>query len=128
MEEYFDLSISATISSVSNELSNSYNTYIETLNHAQYRFYFGHKSILYTDKMREFEKNNYEYPLQKEHQMVDALMLGKLEEAKGHYQEIINQASKCSYYSMYQVLLRMSLAISSVCNRMEKKLSLCFCI
>jgi len=120
MNEYFELSISATISSVSDELSNIYYTYMDTLNNSQYRFYFGHRSILYEDELKELEEKDYEYPVQKEQQMIDSLMLGKIKDAKFHYEEIINETLNYSYYSMNQVLLRMSLAMSKVFNRMEK--------
>lgn len=126
MEQYFELSISATISSISDELSNIYYTYIETLNYSKYRFYYGHKSIIYANEIRELEEKEYEYPIQIECQMVDALMLGKIENAKNYYQEIIEQASSYSYDSMYQVILRISLAISTVFKTMEKNYNCIF--
>lgn len=126
MEQYFELSISATISSITDKLSNICYTYIETLKYSQYRFYYGHKSIIQANEFKELEQKEYEYPIQTEHQIIDALMLGKIEEAKNYYQEIINQALSYSYDSMYQVILRISLAISTVFKKMEKNYNCIF--
>lgn len=120
MLQYFDVSLSAIISPIADDISYLYDTYNTTIKYSQYRFYFGHRCILYAEDMQKLEANDYEYPHKKEQQMVDAIMLGKLQNAIQLYEEIINEALNYSYYSMYQTLSRISLAISTVFDRIEK--------
>jgi YesN/AraC family two-component response regulator len=118
--DYFSISISVIVSNTEEEPDKLYSMYEnieETLS----------KSIFYGEAyhkfLSEFEVKtdyHYEYPDQKEKQLMESLMLGKADEAKKIYQDIITQTYQYPIIIYKMAISRLIFAIDNVVRIIKK--------
>ncbi|HEY5583163.1 MAG TPA: helix-turn-helix domain-containing protein [Ruminiclostridium sp.] len=117
---YLNFSISISISSISQDISDLNTKYDEALEASQYRVYSGSNSILmYQDIMVKHSKL-FSYPIQKENKFIEALMLGNMEVVQTIFNDILATTTSYSYNSFSLTLLRLTTAIHIALDNFEK--------
>jgi two-component system, response regulator YesN len=115
-----DMSVSISVSTISKDLSDLNKKYNEALETSQYRVYSGCNSILTYHDIIEKHSKTFSYPIQKENMLIDALMLGNIEEVQYIFNEILDITKNYSYKSFILTLTRMATAIQIAVDNFEK--------
>lgn len=114
------ISLSIIVSSTGKTLNDAKHLYDEAVNASDYRLFYGHNCIIYSNSVKELQSKDYTYPLQSEKLLIDALMLGKIVESKRLYSELIQSTNGYSYNIFHTNILRLAIAINSVIDSIEK--------
>lgn len=120
VEKHLGISLSAAVSSPCDSINNISNLYENTLNASRYRLFKGYNYIIYEESINEVKPEEYNYPIQKEHLLTDALMLEKIDDVKKLYLEIINSAINHSYDAVNLAILHLTLAISTATSTLNR--------
>ncbi len=87
--KYFELSFSVSVSSSGNGIESLHQLYKQTLETSQYRMFKGIGCIIFEDDINPISAKEYNYPINKEKLLIDALMACKIEEVRNIYDEIV---------------------------------------
>ena len=117
---HLEMSVSAIISSTDESITSLPKLYSEALHASYYRLYYGYKSIIFTKVINSFSLYDYSYPLQKEKTLVEALMLGKLDEMKSNFNDIMQNAVKYPYTTFHMSINHLTFAINTAIDTIEK--------
>lgn len=104
-QSYLHLSLTAIISARFRWDEGIQEVYQEAVHAAGHRLVYGHKSIIDVETMGEDTSDIFIYPSQKGQAFSEALLSGKVEEAKIRYADIISQAVATNNYSTIQLTL-----------------------
>lgn|GEM_PF-1540168 len=111
-QAYYNYSISAAYGTPDTNIMDISATY-ETINHSlNYRLVYGYNCIIDSVKEISERTNDFTYNIKLEKQFTDSILLGKLEDIKCFYNEIMGHALTCSYNVINYVILRLAVAIS----------------
>ncbi|QGQ99858.1 AraC family transcriptional regulator [Paenibacillus psychroresistens] len=91
---YLNVSISITISDIEDNIGQIASSYRQVMEASLYRLYNGRECIISANEVLNFPAIEYVYPIQKEKQLVENLMVGKMDEALTIYNEIIHETIK----------------------------------
>lgn len=118
--KYLEISLSITISTAGDTIKDVFQLYGECLQASLYRTFYGHRCIIYAEKIKNLKSDEYSYPMQKEKLLIEALLLGKTEEVKKIYSEIIIGASKHQYTVFQSAISHLARAINTAIDCMQK--------
>jgi two-component system response regulator YesN len=85
------LSVSIAASEICSGLESLHELYGQALKASQHRFFFGHGCVVFAEEISALPSTGYQYPVQKEKLLIDALMENKIEEVKRVYREIVDE-------------------------------------
>jgi two-component system, response regulator YesN len=117
---HLKFSISFFICSSVSKVNNLHLLYAEALETSRYRLFYGYGCIIFSSQINDLLIKEYLYPIDKEHQLVEALMLGKIDMVIKMYLEIIESINNHSYSVFYSTILRVALAINTSIEIIEK--------
>lgn len=120
VEKNIKMSLSAVISPSGYTFSDIALLYTEARQASNYRMFYGYKCIIQSEELKALNTKDYVYPIGKERMLLDALMLGKLEEAERLLDEILNSAKDYTYNVMNLLLLRLTSSIVNSFESMER--------
>jgi len=120
VEKHLSISISAVISTTGESLSSLNKLYNEVQQASYYRLYYGYKSIIFASIINTFSLSDYSYPLQKEKLLIEALMLGKSDNMKSVFDDIMKNAIKYPYTTFHLTITHLAFAINSAIDTIEK--------
>lgn len=112
--EYLKESLSAVISSIGETIGSVDTLYKQALEASFHKLFYGHNCIIYSKNIMDLKKKQYIYPENKEKQLVEELMLGRIEEAKKLLVEIIDDAAEYPYMSYNLAISHLTFSINSV--------------
>ncbi len=124
IREHLQLSFTSVITPRGNMSADLKLLYEQALIYVQHRIFLGRCSIIHVDEIAASINQNYIYPIEKEKELIDALMTGKADNAKSLYLEIINQTLNCTYNTFNLTILRLLTAINIAVDSLEKDLNL----
>lgn len=96
--------------------------YLKAVQASNYRFTKGPDSLLWADETFTREPDAYVYPIEGEKRLCNALKEGRQAEAWQHYKAISAEASSFTYSVAQSVVLRLSLAVGTTIELMERGL------
>ncbi|HBM79540.1 MAG TPA: hypothetical protein DD426_01655 [Clostridiaceae bacterium] len=111
--ESLKISITAVVSDTGDTINSSERLYKQSLEAFFYRLIFGHKSIIHTNDISEYNKKQYIYPENKERKLINELRLGRTVEAKNIIKDIIRDVAEYSYMSYNLAISHLTFALSS---------------
>lgn len=114
------ISVSVTISSIGNSIQAVAQLYNEAIENSFYRLFYGHNSIIDETIVSKANSNQYIYPENKEKQLIEDLMLGKIENAKYLLKEILCLNAEYQYTSYFLAVSHLSFTISNTLNIIQK--------
>ena len=89
-----------------------------------YKLFYENQSIIYYSDIEPRMEHKYSYKLAKEKLFIDSLIIGKKEEAIRIYNEIIEEASMCTYDSFKIAIHHIIFSIDVALKEINKTYSL----
>jgi AraC-like DNA-binding protein len=120
VRNYYDISISALVSKPETDSDKLYDLFEqlkETLNRS---IFLGTGYLVFVADMEVKSDSHYEYPEQREKQFFENLMLGRVEEAKKSYEEIITETYQYPIIIYNMVINRLVFVIDKVVSTLQK--------
>jgi len=117
---HLKLSVTAVFSPRGERLSELGALYRACREAAAYRVFAGWGAVLYAEETAKREEIAYRYPAQKEEQMTDAMMLGRMEEVRSLCLSILDSTAGSSYRNLHLTMFRLFFAIHMVADTLEK--------
>lgn len=120
VEIYQKMSLSASVSSVGYSIVDANFNYKEALENSRYLLFANYKGIVYAKEVEIHKNNEYIYSVEKEKLLIHEIVLGKLDEAKKNYGDMVNQLTDCSINSYNTTILRLALALNTAIENFER--------
>jgi AraC-like DNA-binding protein len=95
--QYFELSLTAGIGSIEDDIRGIYYSYRNAFNATNYRLIYGEKSILEYIEIVKANQVNYQYPYEIEKNIINALKSAEKEKADKALAVFLNEISQYSY-------------------------------
>lgn len=102
INDYFQISVSMTISEKIVEFKELQNTLSMLKEGAKNRFFYGQGCVMFYDDVKKRSKTKYAYQVHKDRDIISSLITGKNEKAKDMYLEVVNELKK-STYAAFQI-------------------------
>ncbi|MEN6316602.1 MAG: AraC family transcriptional regulator [Clostridiaceae bacterium] len=119
VEKNIKLSLSAVISPSGYTFSDIGLLYTEVKQASNCRLFYGHKCIIHTEDLKMLYNKEYVHPYAKEKLLLDALMLGKIEQAEKLLEEILYSVNGYTYKAINSLLLRLTFSIINTFESVE---------
>ncbi|MNI14768.1 HTH-type transcriptional regulator YesS [compost metagenome] len=120
IKAHLKLSVSATVSPGVESIEQFVPVYKQVSEASLHRLFKGHGSILFAEDVLLMKTKEYEFPVHKEKQLVDCLMMGKINEAKKSYAEIVNETADYSYTASQLAISHLAVTINNVIHTLTK--------
>jgi two-component system response regulator YesN len=122
--KHLKLSVSLTVSPAEESVFQMGDMYKQVVKASFHRLFYGHGCILFSNTISDLKSKEYEFPIQKEKQLIDYMMTGKANEAKKIYSEIISETSEYPFTVVQLAISHLTLTISNVLNTIKRNNSL----
>lgn len=109
---HLSLSVTFCVGYVITDITHLSSLYEDVKKAMAYRFYRGHGSVMFAADMESLDSLDYIYPVSKEKQLLDALMLGKAAKCAELFDEIVSGVRPYSCPTALATLRRLALAIN----------------
>jgi two-component system response regulator YesN len=120
VRQHLKLSVTAVFSPPGARLSELAEMYSISQEAASYRVFAGWESLLFAEQTAQMEMVSFRYPIQKEEQLTDALMLGRMEEVRNLCLSILEATEGSSYRNLHLTVFRLFFSINMVADTLEK--------
>lgn len=120
IKKLLDIELSAAISTTATSLEEASHLYYEVLETSNSFIFQGHGCIIHSGILDYSAVHEYSYPLNREKQLIDALMTEKSAEVKKHFIDIIDGLKDCSRNTLHLTLMRLSIAVNMAVDSIEK--------
>ena len=120
VNDYFNISFTLMISSMDKRADQLKVLYHQITEASMHRILYDKGSIIFADQLNKKLASEYEYPVSKEKQLVEALMTGKIKESEEIYQIIISNLRDypISIYNM--VISRLVVTLNNAVGLLKK--------
>ena len=116
VEHCINVSLTITVSGIENSPEGINILYRQVLEASLHRLFYGHGALIYAEKIEEFNDKEYIYPMQKEKQLVEALLSRKNSEAKRIYDEIVDDAAEYPFSVINLALSHLIFTVNNTVN------------
>lgn len=120
VSDYYDISISVLVSSPEADSDRLYSLFEQVEETLARSIFFGPEYVVFAAEMEVKSVSHYEYPEQKEKQLLENLMSGKAAEAKKNYEEIITETYQYPIIIYNMVISQLVFAIDKVISTLKK--------
>ena len=120
VNRYFGISLSVIVSKAVEEPQSIYDQYENVMEALARRIFYGTGYLIFLSELKLKNDCQYEYPDQREKQLVENLMLGKALEARKIYEEIISETDQYPILIYNMVISRIVFAIGRVSAVLKK--------
>ncbi|CAH1223864.1 HTH-type transcriptional activator RhaR [Paenibacillus auburnensis] len=119
--DYLKISLTLTYSHIDRNAVQLHQLYKQVREASNHRLFYGHGCIISAQSISALQANTYHYPTEKEKRLTDALMCGKIEEAKEHFSTIIREAESYPFHTVQLAVSRLSVTIKEIINTVQKR-------
>lgn len=120
VKQYFTISLTAIISPAGSGVGSLNHLYNQVIEASFHRLFRCPGCIIYSEQIENMKEAVYTYPVQKEKQLIEELMLGKYESVKVIFKEIIEDTSEYSYRVFKLAISRLALSIDNALHTIQK--------
>lgn len=117
---YLKLSVTLSVSGKGEGIASVNALYDSALEASYYRLFEGTGAVIQTNEVEAKKARNYDYPVSKEKQLTEELMLGRMPQVKQLFAEIIDDATNYSYMSFQLAVTRLSFALQNTLRAMNQ--------
>lgn len=117
---YFNITLSLILSSDGKKPEQLMTLYRQVTEAVLHRVFFPKGSFIDAKNINTREANEYEYPLSKEKQLVEALMAGKITEAKEHFLFITEELQDYPISIFNMATARLVVTLNNTVNTLKK--------
>ncbi len=114
------LSVSITVSPVEKLVDQITSLFKQVTEASDHRLFRGHGSIIMSEQIMGLKSKVYEFPVNKQKQLVDSMMTGKIEDAKNIYVDIIYDTADYPFTVIQLAISQLTLTINQVLHALKK--------
>lgn len=122
--KHLEISISITVGPIQKSVLGLSQNYHQTVEASLYRLFYGYGSLIYYENIKNLKQNGYEYPFQKEKQLICSIMAGKTVETEQIYDDIISSTFEYSISVFNLAISRLAFTVNDTVNTIYKNNSL----
>ncbi len=111
-----NISVSITVSTIDKSVMQLGELYKLMTEASLHKIYKGYSSIIYLSEILLLEQNVYTYPINKEKNLIDALMSNKIDKAKQIYNDILQETSNYPIYAGNLAITHLIFAVNNTIN------------
>ncbi|OAS20436.1 hypothetical protein A8708_17805 [Paenibacillus oryzisoli] len=123
-EQFLSISLSASISRTGDSLVEVSDLYTEALQQLKYKFTDGYRCMLHSRQHRPQALTPYIHPVGLENNMLETIKLGKAEESKKWFNEIVRAVDPPSYIVYNMLFNQLAFSLSTTALGMDKNASI----
>ncbi len=120
IQDHMKLSVSITVSPATKPLNQITSLYKQVTEASYHRLFRGFGCIIMSEEIMNMKSVVYEFPLNKQKQLVDSMMTGKIEEAKKIYTDIVNETAEYPFTVVQLAISQLTLTINNVLQALRK--------
>jgi AraC-like DNA-binding protein len=117
--KYFNMTFTMMISSIDIKADQLSFLYHQVMEASMHRVFYEQGTTIFADWCNQKQASEYEYPLAKEKQLVEALMSGKMEEVKDIYQYIISELNEYPISIFNMVIAKLVVTLNKTISMMR---------
>ncbi|GAB2701307.1 helix-turn-helix domain-containing protein [Paenibacillus thermoaerophilus] len=117
---YIKLSVSIAVSGAGGDARSVNRLYGQAEEALFHRLFFGHGCLLYADRIEPLKAKPYVYPISKEKQLIEELMLGRIGEVCRLFRDIVEETAGYSYMSFHLAVSHLAFAVNSAVSVIRK--------
>ncbi len=123
VSQYLKLSITISTSMIGQDIQSIHGLCLQAVEASFSRVFRGPGSIIDSEMVELKKSKPYEYPLDKERQLIDELYLGRMPVVKELFSEIIRDTENYSYISFQLAVSHLSFALQNAIRKIGRRLS-----
>ncbi|WP_168735993.1 AraC family transcriptional regulator [Cohnella fermenti] len=120
VEEHLRIGVTIAYSEPDNQVLHLHAVFKKVKEASQYRMLKGHRSIIRAQDVLVAPTKDYAYPEEREKKLIEAMMSGKLEEARVQYEQIVGEASRYPIVVLQSVISHLILKLVSIMRIMQR--------
>jgi two-component system response regulator YesN len=120
VEDYIKVSVSIAVSATGDDARSVSRLYGQATEALFHRLFFGHGCLIYAEQIEALKTKPYIYPISKEKQLIEELMLGRIAEVQRLFQEIVEETAVYSYMSYHLAISHLAFAVNSAVSTIQK--------
>jgi YesN/AraC family two-component response regulator len=120
VEDYIKVSVSIAVSATGDDARSVSRLYGQATEALFHRLFFGHGCLIYAEQIEALKTKPYIYPISKEKQLIEELMLGRIAEVQRLFQEIVEETAGYSYMSYHLAISHLAFAVNSAVSTIQK--------
>jgi two-component system response regulator YesN len=118
--DYIKVSVSIAVSSMGEETGSISRLYAQAAESLFHRLFYGCGCVIYADRIESLKTNRYIYPIAKEKQLLEELMLGRTAEVQRIFREIVEETAGYSYMSYHLAISHLAFSVNSAIATIQK--------
>jgi len=118
--DHLKLSVSITASPMIESAEQWSGAYKQVLEASMHRLFQGHGSILFSEDIMNLKSKEYVFPVHKEKQLVESMMKGNADEARGIYNDIVSETTEYPFAVIQLVISHLTLTINNILRSLKK--------
>jgi AraC-like DNA-binding protein len=126
IREFVDASVSITVGPAEGLMEKAAALYNQLLEASNHRLFYGYGCIIRSQDIMRLKEKEYVYPMQKEKQLMEAILSYDTETMKSLYREIVNDTVNYPFAVVNFVVSHLALTVSNTINIVCKNNSLLF--
>ncbi|ANE45801.1 hypothetical protein SY83_05240 [Paenibacillus swuensis] len=120
VKDWLKMSVSVVCSGPAEKLESLHSLYNQVLSASYHRLFYGHECIIDAEKVESYKSKKYVYPQAREKQLIDELMLGRMEEVKRQFRAIMEETADYSFVSFQLAFSQLSLAVNNTISTISQ--------
>ncbi|WP_193556232.1 AraC family transcriptional regulator [Paenibacillus ginsengarvi] len=117
---HLKITVSITVSPVRSTLNEGILMYNQVKEASLHRLFYGHGCLIWSEDVMNLKLKEYAFPVQREKQLVDCLMTGKIEEAKTIFSDMVRATAEYSYTVVQLTIAHLTFTVINVLNTIRK--------
>ncbi|WP_256865444.1 helix-turn-helix domain-containing protein [Paenibacillus sp. 32352] len=120
IHDFLSISVSIAYSPVTNQPHHLHPLYEQVKEAALHRMFYGHGCLIDSEDIVALKSREYIYPVEKGKRLSDAIMAGKMEEAKALFDDIVQETSHYPIHVMRLAISHLSMTINNLIYTIQK--------
>lgn len=117
---HIKLSVSCTASPMIESVEQWTGAYNQITEASMHRLFKGHESIIFSQDIMNFKSKEYDFPVNKEKQLVESIMKGNTDEAQSIYCAIVRETEHYPFAVLQLVISHITLTINNILKTLQK--------
>lgn len=122
--EYLRIGLSVAYTRISEDPHRFHLLYRSAMQSSAHRFFLGKQAVISTETLSLTGSQHYTFPIGKERRMLDALMTGKLEDAKALFREILEETAPFPIQIAHSATTHLTVALTNMLTEIERNSSI----
>ena len=118
-EAYLGFTLSVVLGEFIEDFSHISASYDECREAMNYKIFYGYQAIISVERVKEIKKKEYQMPTREITSLVDNLLLGKRQETRLVYDEIVGEVREYSFTALQLSMVQLGMSIKSALEKLN---------